>query len=316
MRNIGGFFELELNSFEEYHKALQLNSGRNCLEYILRVNKYKKVYLPYYVCDVVFEPFEKCGVEYEFYNIDEEFKPIFDLNKVQENEAFMYVNYFGLNQNTVKYLSDKITNLIVDNTQAFYAQALIGVDTFYSPRKFFGVPDGAYLYISSEEDFKIKKDNSFERMSHLLKRIDLGPQESYNEFKSNSKLIVGQDIKAMSQLTISLLKNIDYKKIQVIRNENFNFLHSKLKQLNELDIDVSSLNAPMIYPFKFTSENLKQKLINNNVFVATYWPNVLQYSDNAKIEVDLVNNIIALPIDQRYNIDDMNYIIDVINANI
>ena len=51
---IGGYFELELPLKEEFHKdALRLNSGKNCLEYILRARQYKKVYIPYYTCDVV-----------------------------------------------------------------------------------------------------------------------------------------------------------------------------------------------------------------------------------------------------------------------
>lgn len=38
---IGGYFELELPRFTEYHsEAIALNSGRFCLEYILRCRKY------------------------------------------------------------------------------------------------------------------------------------------------------------------------------------------------------------------------------------------------------------------------------------
>ena len=57
---IGGYFSLELPLIEEYHKnAIRLNTGRNCLEYILRVRGYKKVYIPYYTCEVILEPFKK-----------------------------------------------------------------------------------------------------------------------------------------------------------------------------------------------------------------------------------------------------------------
>lgn len=68
---IGGYFSLELPFSEEYHKdAIRLNTGRNCLEYILRVRKHSKVYIPYYTCDVLLEPFEKLGIRYEFYHIN------------------------------------------------------------------------------------------------------------------------------------------------------------------------------------------------------------------------------------------------------
>ncbi len=67
MEAIGGYFSLELPLQEKYHKnAFQLNTGRNCLEYILLVRGYKKVYLPFYTCEAVMEPINKLGISYEF----------------------------------------------------------------------------------------------------------------------------------------------------------------------------------------------------------------------------------------------------------
>ena len=60
-----------------YHPdALHLNTGRNCFEYILRAKGYKKVYIPYYTCEVMLEPLRKCGVTWEFYHIKEDFEPL------------------------------------------------------------------------------------------------------------------------------------------------------------------------------------------------------------------------------------------------
>lgn len=43
MKEIGGYFELELHKGGHYHPdALHLNTGRNCFEYILRAKGYKK----------------------------------------------------------------------------------------------------------------------------------------------------------------------------------------------------------------------------------------------------------------------------------
>ena len=67
MKEIGGYFELELHKGGHYHPdALYLNTGRNCFEYILRAKGYKKVYIPYYTCEVMLEPLRKCGVKWEF----------------------------------------------------------------------------------------------------------------------------------------------------------------------------------------------------------------------------------------------------------
>lgn len=144
---IGGYFELELNNGQEYHQnAISLNTGRNSFEYILRAKQYKKVYLPYYTCDVMVEPIQKIKIDVEFYFIDEFFQPKFDFSRIRDDEVFVYNNYFGICDEQVNKVAAECKNLIIDNSQAFYSLPLPGVDTFYSPRKFFGIPDGAYLY--------------------------------------------------------------------------------------------------------------------------------------------------------------------------
>ena len=164
MEAIGGYFSLELPQREEYHKnAIRLNTGRNCLEYILRVRGYKKVYVPYYTCEAVMEPINKLGIPYEYYHIDIHFE-IRDRFTLKEGEALLYTNYFGLKQRYVEQLAEKIgSRLIVDNTQAFYAKPIPGSDTFYTCRKFFGVPDGAYLYCDKDLDEKMEQDYSYDR---------------------------------------------------------------------------------------------------------------------------------------------------------
>ena len=135
---IGGYPELELRKGEHYHKnALRLNTARNCFEYVLRTRKYTKVYIPYYTCEVMLEPLEKCNVGYEFYHINELLEPV-GIVQLQPTEAFLYTNYYGLKQQCVKKLAQTYgKQLIVDNAQAFFAEPLNGIDTFYSARKFY-----------------------------------------------------------------------------------------------------------------------------------------------------------------------------------
>lgn len=146
MKEIGGYFELELNKGKEYHcNAVRLNSGTKCLEYILRAKAYKKIFIPYYTCEVILRQCKKLGLDYEFYSIDFNLNPVFE-KEVKGDEVFLYTNYFGIKDATVKNLAFKLKNLIVDNAQAFFSSHIEGIDSFYSARKFFGVPDGAYLY--------------------------------------------------------------------------------------------------------------------------------------------------------------------------
>lgn len=315
-KSIGGYFELELSQSEEYHKnAIRLNTGRNAFEYVLRAKQYKKVYLPYYTCDVMLEPIKKLVIDFEFYQIDEHFLPIFNFAKVKEKEVFVYTNYFGVCDKQVKVVSKDCKNLVVDNSQAFFSLPLPDVDTFYSPRKFFGVPDGAYLYTNKKLVVELEYDISLTKFNHLLGRIEQGAEAYYQEFKDNDKSLSDTPIKKMSKLTKRLMSAIDYEEIAKKRIQNFEYIHSVLSNSNILKPNLSLNSTPLVYPYLVKSgAELKKTLIQNKIFVPTYWPNVNLWIDNGR-EVDLVNNIVCLPIDQRYNLKEMDRVIEIIQKH-
>lgn len=312
--SIGGYFELELSRGEEYHSdAIRLNTGRNAFEYILRAKKFNKVYLPFYTCDVMLEPITKLNLDYEFYSIDSNFVPIFNYSNVQENEVFVYNNYFGICDEQTREVAAQYKNLIIDNSQAFYSKPIQRVDTFYSPRKFFGLPDGAYLYTDKLLDYNLKRDISYKRCENLLGRIDTGAEAHFQTYKENSKSLCNQPIKEMSNLTQRLLSSIDYKTISDKRRQNFNFIHQELGNMNKLKLDISPTEVPLVYPLLVDNGSLlKHKLINNKVYVATYWPNVLEWAELNSFENELTRNLIAIPVDQRYSIDVLSRLLDII----
>jgi hypothetical protein len=313
MEAIGGYFSLELPLREEYHKgAIRLNTGRNCLEYILRARGYKRVYVPYYTCEAVMEPINKLGITYEFYHIDIHFE-IRDRFTLKADEALLYTNYFGLKQRYVEQLADKTgTRLIVDNTQAFYAKPIQGIDTFYTCRKFFGVADGAYLYTDKvlEEDFV--QDESYDRMAHLLKRIDLSAEQGFSDFRKVDDGLDNQPIRKMSKLTQRIMQSVDYEATAKKRRENYLMFHEVLGKDNNLVLPLDENTVPMVFPFLAPIKGLREKLIENKVFVACYWPNVLEWTTKDDIEYLLAYQMQPLPIDQRYEEIHLNRIIQIV----
>jgi hypothetical protein len=313
---IGGYFELELRRAKEYHiGAIRLNTGRNALEYILKSKNYRKVYLPLYSCDVMLEPIIKLGLEYEFYSVDSSFYPDFDFLKVLVNEVLVYINYFGICTKQIKMVVEHCKHIIIDNSQAFFARPIIGVDTFYTPRKFFGVPDGAYLYTDKIIDIELEQDNSLERFGHLIGRIEKNAEDFYPLFKQNRSLLRNQPIKKMSNVTQKILQSIDYEYIKKIRLHNYKQLHKALSKKNTLQICLSNEDIPMVYPYLETKGGLRELLIQNKVYVAQYWPNVFNWCNNQMLEFYYARNILPLPIDQRYGVEDMKYLIDIINRH-
>ena len=311
---VGGYFSLELPLVEEYHKdALRLNTGRNCLEYILRSRGYKKVYLPFFICSVVLEPFEKLGVQYVFYHVDERLE-LKDNLSVKAGEALLYVNYFGLKQRYVEHLARLYgTSLIIDNTEAFYAKPVTGIDTFYSCRKFFGVPDGAYLYTEKQLGVELEQDESYDRMSHLLRRIDQGAESGYDDFRKNDDRLSGQSVLRMSRLTHRLMRGIDYEGVACRRRANYRLLEKELGESNNIVLDLEDDAVPMIYPYLASIKGVRERLIAEKVFVACYWPDVLDWVDGSSLEYCLASQMLPLPIDQRYGKETMNGVVKELN---
>ena len=314
MKAIGGYFEMELHKGKHYHdNAIRLNTARNCFEYVLRASHYRKVYFPYYTCEVMLEPINKLGIDFEFYHINESLEPT-TLPDLKANEAFLYTNYFGLKQSCVKRLADIYGNrLIVDNAQAFYAEPLPGIDTFYSARKFFGLCDGAYLVTEKRLEQDFEQDVSYERMSHLLKRIDVGAEFGFQDFKKNDDALCNQEIKRMSKLTDGILCSIDYEEIKQKRKENFAFLDKALTKSNQLHLQLDEESTPMVYPYWTNDTSLKHRLIEKKIYVATYWPNVREWTSFPMLEYELTNQMISVPIDQRYGIEEMQCILMIID---
>lgn len=310
---IGGFFELELSVGEHFHPtALRLNTARNCFAYILQNRKPKKIHIPYYGCDVMLDVINKLDIETIFYDIDDNLDPVEDV-ELEDDELYLYVNYFGLKTSTSKRLAGLYkNNLILDNAQAFFEKPIPEIDTVYSPRKFFGVPDGGYVYTSTQSDSGMESDKSWSRGSHLLKRIDEGPQNAYEDYRSAEEELKNKPILRMSHLTEKILESIDYINAKKKRINNYLYLESILKDTNEIKIPLTGDAVPMVYPYKTTDNTLRARLITNEIFVATYWPDIPVNIETIRAR-ETARDIIPLPIDQRYDINDLKRIGEIIH---
>jgi len=157
---IGGYFELELPQVNQYHgQAINLNSGRHSLEYILRLRSYTKIWIPYYTCEVVLQPIKKLGIDYGFYHIDEMLEPIFDYDSLADYGTFLYTNYFGIKDYYIRSLPEK-SNIIIDNSMEFFAKPIPCYDSYIC----------AKVLASKKMWIQTTSDDSKRSMSLLLER--------------------------------------------------------------------------------------------------------------------------------------------------
>lgn len=319
MQAIGGYFELA-----DYEKGVFphpdgvcLNTGRNALEYILRsLGDIKLVYLPYYDCEVVLEPLKRLQIPWRLYHIDVHLE-IDETIPLQQGEYIIANNYFGIKDAYINHLAEQYgDHLIVDCAQAFFARPIPGIKSFYSPRKFLGVADGGIAY-SWETDgvFVSERECTKSHDSHLLIRKRHGAEEGFQAYRENERKLDNQPVRLMSSATKSILDHIDYEKIVSRRRENYTFLHEALKKRNLLLLPESeSFSCPLVYPFLTNDSLLRRRMIENKVFVATYWPNVFEWADKNSVEYEMAEKLVPLPIDQRYSAADMSRILSVLQC--
>ena len=312
MKEFGGYLELDQYHGKEYYPHfISLNCGRNCLAFLIESRKIEKVYLPYFLCDSVKHICQKYGVMSEHYHIDAAFKPVF--KKILKESEFLYVvNYYGqLNDDYLKHLKARYSNLILDYTQACFQKPIENIDTIFTCRKYFGLADGAYLSTDCMPVREYPVDVSYDRMSFILGRYEHPASEFYEEYVKNNDYFNSQPIKYTSRLTKNLLKGIDYDFVKKRREENFDYLHYRLGGKNQLSI--KRPEGPFSYPF--LTENgytIRKYLQDRNIYVAMLWPEVREICNEKMTEYRLASDILPLPIDQRYDQNDMRIIADTV----
>lgn len=317
---IGGYFELELPpAGTHFHpEAILYQSARAAFRALLKARRPRKVLVPKYICNAMLSPLIQEAVDYAWYDLDASLN-VPNSVELREGEWLLYVNYFGVCQTQVESLLSNYPadQLVFDYSQAFFdPPRLEALATVYSPRKFFGVPDGGMLITSCEVSQKDVWDlNTLSRMKHLLRRLCEFPEEGYQDYLAAESSLEDSTPIHMSRLTQRILASIDYQKVQKKRLENFSFIHYRLKSANDFGFDTSRIVAPLCYPLISNKKGLRELLIKNRVFVPTYWPDARARLGSTWNE-RMTDGLIPLPIDQRYEQDDMEHILKLIDESV
>jgi hypothetical protein len=314
MTAIGGFLPLEASTSSTcstYHAGgAALVSGRACFHAILRTVKPRRVVLPFYVCDAVVQPLHASRTPFEFYSLDDAFRPAIDLQP-SSGELALVVNYFGVQSAFVASLSERLGDrLVVDDTQAFFRRGVQGIWSFNSARKFFGVPDGGFLYGAVAGIGELPPSDSGD-CDHLVARRAGDDADAWEQFKRHEAR-VSVEPRRMSDVTDRLLRAVDMERAKRARQRNFAGLHAALAALNTiaLPLDGAAVEAPMCYPFLPAADVDREKLAAAGLFVPTLWPEIDSRPHVGFAWERLVaRRLLPLPIDHRYGAADMDTIV-------
>jgi hypothetical protein len=100
--------------------------------------------------------------------------------------------------------------------------------------------------------------------------------------------------------------------VKVRRKDNFRLLADEFNSVNYIAPSIDTDKTPLCYPLMLNKSNvakIKATLIQNKIYVPTYWPEVLMRVETQSFEYRLVNDCLALPCDHRYGSNEMHHII-------
>lgn len=316
MKPIGGFFEFELphGGARLHPQAHALSTGRACMMVMLRNLAPKRVHVPFYTCDAALEPFVRLGIETRTYALDETLFPK-NLPELDEGEYILWTNYFGVcGEHTSKIKKHFGQQALLDDTHAFFRSGHPGYWSFTSARKYFGVPDGAFLFAPESLDVQAERFKGASLMHGLLRR--LGRQnEAYEAYKRYERYL-DCSVYRISEVSEGMLRGVDISHVAEARHRNFDFLHSALGEHNQLPLQQMS-DVPFCYPYLPNSPVKRESLYAKGIFVPSLWSDTLTrnmsgFDFEKRISVELL----PLPIDHRYTPTDLQPMVDHLRSAI
>lgn len=322
---------------------IYVNSGRSAikliLEHIIRLGR-KKILLPAYLCDSILLSVKKSGLEYEFYELDDTLNiDISNLkSKIKTNdECVFFINYFGYGQSrqVEDYLNSiKNKNLIIEDcthsifSEELYENDYIGDYQIISMRKWFGIPDGAIIIDKSRmiksNDLKNIYDEFF--INRLLGQMIKGEYLKNKDTNKDThiKLISNGEMKydksfnigKISDLSKSMIENQNYTELKKNRKMNYKYLYENLKNIDDIKYIYENYDDK-ICPIGFViyakyRDNLRIYLAENGIYCPVHWNLPLEVQGKYHNLNKLSNHILTIPCDQRYTLEDMEYIVNKI----
>jgi hypothetical protein len=309
------FFPQRIND----KNRILFETGTDALAHIIHAHleKNKKciIWTPFNYC---FETLQRVAFKLQSSLGIIEFKKYEDGDDIQpSNENINFVILLHFNRYTdntllIESLNGKSVITIEDFVQASLDIKLLKADyAFNSLRKLCGLevavcysqthPRIATASVSSY--YKIKKE-AMKLKSLFFQTNDPLLEINYLDlFNKANESLYDKELRLANQNEESIFNLVDFHKLAEKRIENYSFMTKNLKNTNKIDLVDGEYMYLMIKSEK--RNDLKKYLMNNNVFPAVHW------ADSNSTES---LSLLSLHIDFRYNLNDLDKVIHLIDA--
>lgn len=330
-------------SFEKYGREITyLRTGREALLYAscnCKPGKEAIILCPAYSCWSMIAPFEFTGWTVVYYRVNEDLtideKFLEEQLRFYKVDAILTINFYGSasTQSTiakVKAHNDKIT-VIEDFSHCTFCLDKIFNDEvdFYvtSIRKSIGICDGALVlskkptnkaYIQREApafgELRLKAQRQKGRYAFTK---SLNDKEVFlSELRQGETMIDTLDgVHPISELSLKMIEAINGEEIAFARRENmkhlWKLLNGQVKMIPGLERSFGG--APFSLPILVGNrDEVQKKLAQQGVYAPVLWPIGENARKTCGVSAYVSDHMLSLPVDQRYDYDDIEDIASIV----
>lgn len=314
--------------------AYCLRSGRDALKVIAREHQNTTVYLPSLCCDSMITPFELYGCNVVFYQLNRDLTVNYSalkslLSNSSEPAILLFYEYFGISmfdKIQLRTIKSNHPNLVfvrdVTHNLFSFNKLDICVDyTIASLRKWINIPDGgllwtdrALMFSDFDEDtyFAQKRLNAQCLRTVYFKTGDESIKNIYRKIFAEVSVLLDdskQPVK-MTEYSFEQACNTDWNEIMRLRLNNASMLIDIFSECQDIKVmntqyEDSGLYVPIAIKNR---DNIQLKLSRKGIFNTIIWPLRAEQTAICKTAQCVVEHMLAVPCDQRYNEEDMRFV--------
>ena len=302
-------------------------AGRSALQAIIKdLDGKKTVAMPSWCCDSMLRPFVDAGYRVDFYPV------FFDGQQIRqeprlESDVLFLMDYFGYSSDDTKKINHPC--IIRDMTHSIFSSSDNNAHYYFgSLRKWCGVWTGGYAWTGDRHplpttesvcsDYVELRQKAMDLKRAFIESMETGEKGDVQKpflkvFGQAEDMLETIGIASAAQRDIQVAARLDISTIKRKRRENAQELMGKLGE-HLLFPNMSATDCPLFVPVCLANEKrdaLRRKLIQERIYCPIHWP-VSEYHRLDSCTRPLYEEELSLVCDQRYSVDDMERMIQVI----
>ena len=300
------------------------------------------VLIPAYTCQTVITPFEETGWICVYYSIKRDLRinvaSFMDLVQRHHPTAIVVHPFYGMELNpqeeeALEQIGESGITVILDLTQCVFSAKRYPFISYTvgSYRKWFPIPDGGFLELhTSQVAIAQPKDENTEFTERNLAAMYLRGQYFGNGEQRTKDISIRLNKAAnqlaagniaphrMSDISYAILEKENISENQNRRLNNYTFLFENIHESSKIQKVCQNINEVTTAPLYFTifvhnRSALQRMLAQEAIYAPVIWP-----VEDERLLIDddirfVYGHLLAIPCDQRYDTDDMQRVVRIIN---